>query len=169
MTGYCPDVGYVGQFDNLVREQDRGHSIRNTRTIVVFDDGIVVCVVPVPGSPGPQLGPISGLILGRRYGQVAAKHRSAEQIRDAATAAGEAGRAHAFAQSWAEASALPFEVISRVVLRRPRQISELVIEAESSQPDRPERLVFLGDVAEATVRDMLAPRLGDRLVVEARD
>jgi hypothetical protein len=168
-AGYPPQVGYVDQFDNLVREQDRGRSIRNTRTIAVFDDGLVVCVVPVPGSPGPQLGPVSRVILGRRYGQQAAQHRGPAQIRDAAAAMGAAGRAHAFAQSWAEASALPFEVITRVVLRRPRQISELSIEAETTQPDKPERLVFLGDLSAARVRDLLGPRLGDRLVIEVPD
>ncbi len=166
MTGYSPQVGYVGQFDNLVREQDRGRSIRNTRTIAVFDDGLVVCAVPVPGSPSPQLGPVSRVLFGRRYGQQAAMHRGPAQLRDAAAAA---GQAHAFAQSWAGASALPFEVITRVVLRRPRQISELVVEAETQQRDKPDRLVFLGDLPAARVRDLLGPRLGDRLAVEVPD
>jgi hypothetical protein len=172
-------VGYVDQFDNLVREQDRGHSIRNTRTIVVFDDGLAVCVVPVPGSPAPQLGPISRLLLGTRFGQRAAPdagpartHAAGNgpvQIRNAAAAMGAAAGVHEFAETWAGASALPFAVIERVTLRRPVQISELIVESQTSQPDRPERLVFLGDLSAARVRDMLEPRLGDRLTIDVPD
>ncbi len=46
-------MAYLGQFDDLVRDSDRGRAIRNTRTIAVFDDGLVICAVSVYGAGKP--------------------------------------------------------------------------------------------------------------------
>jgi hypothetical protein len=163
-------MGYVGQFDSLVRAQDRGRAVRNTRTIVVFDDGLVVCAVPVAGRPEPQLGPISRLLFGARpAGQKLASDHGDEQIRESAVAMASGATADAFAQRWADATAIPFDVIDQVVLRRPRQVSELSICAATAGPGRLDRSVYLGDLSAEQVRDVLGPLLGDRLQIEVAD
>jgi hypothetical protein len=168
-------VAYVGQFDNLVREQDRGHAIRNTRTIAVFDDGVAVCPVSVSGGPPrSDTGIISSLILARRASRPGGRGGSgpahgADEIRLAAQALGADANAVAFAEMWPRARPIPAAVIESITLRRPRQVSELIIDEQTSDPGRPERSVFLGDLAAEQVRDLLGPLLGGRLTIDIAD
>jgi hypothetical protein len=165
VPGYAPLVAYVDQFDNLVREQDRGHAIRHTRTIAVFDDGLAVCAVPVSGgSPALQAGLVSRLFLGGRVAGQSA--RSSEHIRDIALAMGAGGTAPAFAQSWPHATAIPFAVVVRIELSRSRQVSRLAVEEEAAHHGQLERTVYLGDLSAHRVREVLAPLIGDRLAME---
>jgi hypothetical protein len=44
-----PKLSQYSRADEAPVEADRGRAILNTRTIAVFDDGLVVCAVPVYG------------------------------------------------------------------------------------------------------------------------
>jgi hypothetical protein len=162
-------VAYVDQFDNLVREQDRGRAIRHTRTIAVFDDGLAVCAVPVSGgSPALQAGLLGRLFLGGRVtGQSSRPGGSSEQIRDTARAMGAGGTAAAFAQSWQHATAIPFAVVASIELSQSRQVSRLAVCEEATGHGQPERTVYLGDLSAQRVREVLEPLIGGRLAIEA--
>ena len=156
-------MAYVDQFDHLIREQDRGRAIRFTRTIAVFADGLAVCAVPVRGgSPVLQRGVLSRLLgAGRPAGPA-----GEQQIRDAAAAMGAAGTAGGFAQTWHGAHAIPFAVVERIVLARPRQVSRLEIYEEIAGNGGTSQSVYLGDLAPDRVRELLGPLLGERLQID---
>jgi hypothetical protein len=154
-------VGYVGQFDNLVREQDRGRAIRFTRSIVVFTDGLAVCPVAVRGAaPALHRTLIGGLL-----------HRGdpadSEQLRRSAEALAAGATAGEFAQAWPGGMAVPFAVVAAVVLSRPRQVSELAVCEHVTSHAEPLCTVYLGDLAAERVRDLLGPLLGDRLEIRS--
>jgi len=158
-------VAYRGQFDRLVRDADRGRAILNTRTIVVFDDGLVVCTVPVYGdAPKSESGILASLRRARRTrGRNAGPSRGDEQVRTQAEAA---GSSVTFAPMWHRAQLLPLGVIEQVVLTRPQQVSELAIYVQTNDPARPEKSAFLGDLSPEAVHDTLAPVLGGRLRID---
>jgi hypothetical protein len=155
-------VTYVGQLDNLVREQDRGHAVGFTRTIVVFTDGLAVCPIPVGGgSPELQRGVFSRLLgIGRP-----ARRVSPQQVRGMAAAAGAGGTATEFAQAWRGAQAIPFAVVQRIVLARPQQVSRLEIYETLGADGGSVATVYLGDLSADDVRDLLGPLLGERLQI----
>ncbi len=159
--GYSPCVAYVDQFERLVRAVDRGRAIKNTRTIAVFDDGLVVCAVRVHGGaarPGP--GWLGGL---RRSGRGAgATGRGEEQLRSSAQIIGSAVE---FAPTWPKAQLIPLAVVEKIVLTRPRQVSELVIVEQTGNQAAPATSTYLGDLSASQVRAALAPLLGDRLEI----
>ncbi len=156
-------MAYLGQFDNLVREQDRGHAVRFTRSIVVFTDGLAVCPVPVPGgSPVLQRGVLSRLLgTGGPARQV-----RAEQLQAVALGAGADGTAGGFAPGWRGAHAIPFAIVERIVLARPQQVSRLEIHEAVGADGGPGRTVYLGDLSPARVRELLGPALGERLHID---
>jgi hypothetical protein len=156
-------VAYVGQFDNLVREQDRGHAVGFTRTIVIFTDGLVVCPIPVgSGHPELQRGPVSRLLgVGRSAPRV-----SPQQVRDMAVATGAGGSAAEFARAWRGAQAIPFAVVERIVLVRPQQVSRLEIHEAVSGDGASSQAVYLGDLSPDGVRELLGPLLGERLQID---
>jgi hypothetical protein len=156
-------VAYVGQFDNLVREQDRGHAVGFTRTIVVFSDGLVVCPVPVPGAGSLlQPGMVSRLLgVGRPAVRVSPK-----QVRDMAVAMGAGGTAGEFAAAWRGGHAIPFAVVEQIVLARPQQVSRLEIYEDPGRDGEPSQTVYLGDLSLDGVRELLGPLLGNRLHVD---
>jgi hypothetical protein len=153
-------VAYVGQLDNLIREQDRGHAVGFTRTIVVFTDGLAACPVPVGGgSMELQLGLFSRLLgIGRP-----ARRVSPQQVRDMAAASGAATE---FAQAWRGARAIPFAVVERIVLARPQQVSRLEIYEAVRGHGGADQTVYLGDLSADAVRDLLGPLLGERLQID---
>jgi hypothetical protein len=156
-------VPYLGQFDNLVRDRDRGHAIGFTRTIVVFTDGLAVCPVPVPGGGSLlQPGMLSQLLRVRRP----AVRVSPQQIRDVAVAMGAGGTAGGFAAAWRGADAIPFAVLERIVLARPQQVSRLEIYLAGDGTDGTDLTVYLGDLSPDEVRSLLGPLLGDRLQID---
>lgn len=152
-------MGYVGQFDNLVRAEDRGHAIRFTRSIVVFTDGLAICPVAVPGAALTLHRSLIGGLVRRRA------QDDAEDLRRSAEAAG--STAAEFAQTWPGGVAVPFAVVARVVLARPRQVSELAVDEELAGRDEWVRTVYLGDLETDRVRDVLGPLLGARLEIDA--
>lgn len=154
---------YVGQFDNLVREQDRGHAVGFTRTIVVFTDGLAVCPIPVGGgNPERQRGPISRLLgVGRPAPRVSPK-----QVRDMAVATGADGAATEFAQTWRGAQAIPFAIVERIVLARPQQVSRLEIYEAVGGDRGSSQTVYLGDLSPGDVLELLGPLLGERLQID---
>jgi hypothetical protein len=158
-------VAYRGQFDRLVREADRGRAILNTRTIAVFDDGLVVCAVPVYGdAPKPDSGLLGSLRRsGRTRGRNAGPGRGNEQVRTQAEAA---GSGVTFAPTWLRAQLIPLAVIEKAVLTRPRQVSELAIYLQTADPASTEKSTYLGDLSPEAVRDTLGPVLGDRLRID---
>jgi hypothetical protein len=158
-------VAYRGQFDHLVREADRGRAVLNTRTIAVFDDGLVVCPVPVYGdAPKREGGVLASLRrTGRTRGRSAGPGRGHEQVRTQAEAA---GSSVTFAPTWLRAQLIPLAVVEKVVLTRPQQVSELAIYQQTGDPAAPEKSTYLGDLSPDVVRDTLAPVLGDRLQIE---
>jgi hypothetical protein len=156
-------VAYVGQLDNLVREQDRGHAVGFTRTIVVFTDALAVCPVPVPGGRSMLQRGVLSLLLG--VGRPAARV-SPQQVRDVAVAMGAGGTPGEFAQAWRGAHTIPFAVLERVVLARPQQVSRLEIYEAVSGGGEPSRTVYLGDLSAEGVRELLGPLLGDRLEID---
>jgi hypothetical protein len=157
---YSPGVAYVDQFDHLIRAEERGRAIRNTRTIVVFDDGLVVCSVSVQGDAPP-----SGWLGGLRRPRPAAPHAASgdDSIRQSAQAA---GSCLTFAPTWPRARLYLFAVVERIVLTRPRQVSELAIHEQTADPARPAISVYLGDLSADRVRGALGPALGDRLEIQ---
>jgi hypothetical protein len=158
-------VAYRGQFDHLVREADRGRAILNTRTIAVFDDGLVVCAVAVYGGTAKPASGILSLLrrAGRSNWRSAGPGRGNEQIRIQAEAA---GSSVAFAPMWPRSQMLPLAVIEKVVLTRPRQVSELAIHLLTAGAARQDKVMYLGDLSAEGVGDMLGPVLGDRLQID---
>jgi hypothetical protein len=156
-------VAYVGQFDNLVREQDRGHAVGFTRTIVVFTDGLAVCPIRVGGGhPELQRGPVSRLLgVGRPAPRV-----SPQRVRDMAMATGASESAAEFARAWHGAQAIPFAVVERIVLARPHQVSRLEIYETVRGDGASSQTVYLGDLSPERVREVLGPLLGGRLQVD---
>jgi hypothetical protein len=154
-------VGYVGQFDNLVRQQDRGHAVRFTRSIVVFTDGLAICPVAVPGAAPALHRTLIGGLLHR--GDPADR----EQLRHSAEAMGAGATAAEFADGWPGGLAVPFAVVARVVLSRPRQVSELAVHEHVADRTEPLCTVYLGDISAGQVRDTLGPLLEERLEIEA--
>jgi hypothetical protein len=152
-------VAYVDQFDHLIRADERGRAIKNTRTIVVFSDGLVVCEVPVHEQSRPPGGILDAL---RRSRTGAGAGRGDEHIRVSAQAA---GSCLTFAPTWPKARPFPFAVIDKIVLTRPRQVSELAIFEQAPDPAQPAASVYLGDLSADRVRAALAPALGDRLEI----
>ena len=163
---YSPGVAYVDQFDHLVRQEDRGRAIKNTRTIVVFDDGLVVCAVSVYGGARPGGGVISGLRRGTRSARGALPGRGEEQIRASAQVI---GSSTTFAETWPHARPIPFAVVDKIVLTRPRQVSELAIYEHTADPASAAASTYLGDLSATRVRAALEPILGDRLHSELTD
>jgi hypothetical protein len=163
-AGYAPVVAYRGQFDHLVREADRGRAILNTRTVVVFDDGLVGCAVPVYGDAATPAGGLLGSIrrASRARWRSAGPGRGHEQIRVQAEVA---GSSVSFAPMWPRAQHFPVAVIEKVVLTRPEQVSELSIYLQTGDSASPERVTYLGDLSPDAVRETLGPVLGDRLQV----
>jgi hypothetical protein len=157
-------VAYRGQFDHLVREADRGRAVLDTRTIAVFDDGLVVCAVPVYGEVAQRAGGIIGRMWRAGYtrGRAAAAGRGDEQIRARAAAF---DSSVTFAETWPKAQLIPLAIIEQIVLRRPRQVSELDICLRSHNAEA-ESAVFLGDLSVEQVRDVLGAVFGDRLTID---
>jgi hypothetical protein len=166
VPGYAPWVVYVDQFDHLVRQEDRGRAIKNTRTIVVFHDGLVVCAVRVYGGARPGGGIISGLRRGTRSAADAVPGRGEEQIRASAQVAGDCAR---FAETWPKARLIPFAVVDKIVLTRPRQVSELAIYEQPADPASLAKSTYLGDLLACRVREALEPALGERLDIQVPD
>jgi hypothetical protein len=164
-AGYAPVVAYRGQLDRLVREADRGRAILNTRTIAAFDDGLVVCAVPVYGDAGKPDSAILRWLRGgmRTRGRNAGPGRGDEQVR---TQAEFAGSGVTFAPTWRGARLIPLAVIEKVVLTRPRQVSELAIYMQTADPASPDKSTYLGDLSPEAVRGTLGPVLGDRLQID---
>jgi hypothetical protein len=173
---YAPQVGYRGQLDNLVRQRDRGRSVRHTRTVVVFDDGLVVCPVPVyDWAAGPRGGIVGSVFRGGRGATSGAASSAGgrsqpgpdgpARIRTSAQALGADAAAADFGRTWPHAQVIPFGAIERIVLTRPRQVSELAIIERTADPARSARSVYLGDLSADGVRNLLAGLLGDRLEV----
>jgi hypothetical protein len=158
-------MAYVGQFDHLIRAAERGRAVLNTRTIAVFDDGLVVCAVPVYGDAAKPAGGIIGSLrrAGRTRARTAVPGRGAEQVRARAEAS---GSSVPFAETWPKARLIPLAIVEQIVLTRPRQVSELAIH-ERNAPAEPS--VFLGDLSAERVRDVLGPLLGERLKIEIAD
>jgi len=156
-------MAYRGQFDRLIRAEERGQSILSTRTIAVFDDGLVVCEVGVYGDGPPPRGPFGGRPGKRAVRRGAGPGRGDERIREQAE---RASSAVAFAEMWPRALLVPEAVIDRVVLTRPRQVAELTIYEEA---DGPARSAFLGELSAGQVRAALSPLLGERLRIEVEE
>jgi hypothetical protein len=161
--GYSPWVAYVDQFEHLVRADDRGRAIKHTRTIVVFDDALVVCAVRVYGGSARPAGTLGGL---RRSSRAGGPGRGDEQIRDSAQVIGSSAT---FAGAWPKARLIPFAVLEKVVLTRPRQVSELTIYEQTGDPASPAASTYLGDLSADRVRGALEPMLGDRLEMDVTD
>ena len=154
-------VGYIDQFDDLVRERDRGRAIRNTRTIAVFDDGLVVCAVSVHGGgrPGGQWRLRRGPAAGQPDGE-------GNEVRRTVKALGEEASARELAELWPKAAVIPVDIIDAVVLTRPQQVSRLVVREQKTGSGAASELVFLGALDTARVRAVLGPLLGERLTIE---
>jgi hypothetical protein len=157
-------MAYVGQFDHLIREAERGRAVLNTRTIAVFDDGLVVCAVPVYGDAAKPAGSLIGRMWRAGYGsrRAGVPGRGAEQVRARAAAS---GSSVTFAETWPKARLIPLAIIEQIVLRRPRQVSELTICIEAHNAEA-ERAVFLGDLSVEQVREVLGAVLGGRLTID---
>jgi hypothetical protein len=158
-------VAYLGQFDRLIRVEDRGKAVMNTRTIAVFTDALVVCAVSVYGETGKPASAMFGRArrTGRQRGREAGPGRGEERVRaDAELAGSGAG----LAETWPKAQLIPLEVIDAVVLTRPQQVSELTIYETTSDPASAAMSAFLGDLSADGVRATLGPILGDRLQIE---
>ena len=165
-------VAYVDQFDHLIRADDRGRAIKNTRTIVVFDDGLVVCAVRVYGDTVRPSGGVLGSLRRSRPGGGGLSGAGAagrqpgdgdEQVRASALAA---GSCLTFAPTWPNARLIPFAVVDRIVLTRPRQVSELAIFEQTADPASPVAASYLGDLSVGQVRAALGSRLGGRLEIQ---
>jgi len=158
-------VAYVDQFDHLIRADERGRAIKDTRTIVVFDDGLVVCAVRVYGDAAKPARGILGSLRGGRPARLA-PGRGDAQIRASAQAA---GSCITFAPTWPKAQAIPFSVVDKIVLTRPRQVTELAIYEQTAGPVSRSAVTYLGDLSASQVRDVLEPRLGNRLDIQVPD
>jgi hypothetical protein len=153
-------MAYIDQFDDLIRESERGKAVRSTRTIAVFDDGLVVCAVSIHGAGKPA----TGLWRWRRVTSPA--DGEGNHVKITAQTLGDRASALALAEIWPKAALIPLDVIGRVVLTRPRQVSRLAIGEETADGSGPAESVFLGDLPENRVRSVLGPLLGDRLTIE---
>ena len=155
-------MAYLGQFDHLIRESERGRAVRSTGTIVVFEDGLVVCAVPIYGDAAKPAGGLLGTLrrAGRASGRTVVPGQGAEQVRVRAAAS---GSSVALAETWPKARLIPLAIIDEVVLRRPRQVSELAIQTRNAGADQP---VFLGDLSVERVREVLGSLLGERLKID---
>jgi hypothetical protein len=153
-------MAYRGQLDHLVRAEDRGRAVLNTRTIAVFDDGLVVCAVSVYDDAAKPAGIVSGLRRAGRPRRSAEPGRGDERVRAEAEAT---GSCVTFAGSWPRARLIPLPVVERIVLRRPRQVSELAIYEAGTEL---EPSVYLGDLSVERVRQVLGPVVGARLQIE---
>jgi hypothetical protein len=173
-------VAYVDQFDRLIRADDRGRAIRSTRTIVVFDDGLVVCAVSVYGDTarpaGGFLGGLrrsrpGGLSLGRGDGRIGDGRIGDGQIGDGRIrlSAQAAGSCLTFAPTWPNARLIPFAVVEKIVLTRPRQVSELAIYEQTADAANPAAATYLGELSASQVRAALEPRLPGRLEIRVAD
>ncbi|MGH3305641.1 MAG: hypothetical protein ACRDOK_29040, partial [Streptosporangiaceae bacterium] len=89
-----------------------------------------------------------------------------EQVRVGARAV---GSCVTFAPMWPKARPIPFAVVDKVVLTRPRQVSELAIYEQTADPASPAASRYLGELSAARVRHALEPALGDRLEVQVHD
>jgi hypothetical protein len=167
LLDYSPWVAYVDQFDRLIRADDRGRAIKSTRTIVVFDDGLVVCAVSVYGDTVRLAGGFLGSLRRGRPAGLRGVHGNEqigdEQIRISAQAA---GSCLTFAPTWPNARLIPFAVVDKVVLTRPRQVSELAIYEQTADPASPATATYLGELSADQVRAALEPRLGGRLDIQ---
>ena len=153
-------VAYLDQFDDLIRDRDRGKAIRNTRTIAVFTDGLVVCPVSVYGSGKP-----AGFWR-RRSGQPHGRPAESEnEVTRLARALGAEGSARELAEGWPKSALLPLAVIEAVELTRPQQVSRLLIRTGKAGGNPADESVFLGNLDADKVREVLGPLLGDRLTV----
>jgi hypothetical protein len=164
-------VAYVDQFDRLIRAEERGRAIKNTRTIVVFDDGLAVCAVRVYGDarrPGGILGGTGGVLGGLRRSRPTGpgSGHGDEDIRVSAQAA---GSCLTFAPTWPKARPIPFAVVDKIVLTRPRQVSELAIYELAAEAASPAASVYLGELCAGRVRAALEAALGDRLEIQVAD
>jgi hypothetical protein len=155
-------VAYIGQFDHLIRADERGRAVQHTRSIVVFDDGLVICPVRIYADAGRGVGSVFGAL--RRGGRLArgAPGRGAEQIQASAQVL---GSCLAFAPTWPKAQLIPLAVVDRVVLTRPRQVSELAVCEQGGDPAAAATSTYLGDLSPEQVRGALEPLLGDRLEI----
>lgn len=70
-----------------------------------------------------------------------------------------------FAETWPKARLIPLAIIEQIVLRRPRQVSELTIGIRARNAEA-ERAVFLGDLSVERVREVLGAVLGERLTID---
>ena len=77
-----------------------------------------------------------------------------------------AGSCLTFAPTWPNARLIPFAVVDRIVLTRPRQVSELAIFEQTADPASPAAATYLGDMSATQVQAALGPRLGDRLEIQ---
>jgi hypothetical protein len=155
-------MAYLGQFDHLIRESERGRAVLNTRTIVVFDDGLVVCAVPIYGDAAKPAGGLLGSLrrAGRSSRRTVVPGQGAEQVRVRAAASGSSAT---FAETWPKARLIPLAIIEQIALRRPRQVSELAIQTRNAGA---EQSVFLGDLSVDRVREVLESLLGERLKID---
>jgi hypothetical protein len=160
-------MAYLGQFDHLIRDVERGRAVLNTRTIAVFDDGLVVCAVPVYGDAAKPAGSLIGRMWRAGYAsrRTAEPGRGTEQIQARAAAA---GSSVALAETWPKARLIPLAIIEQIVLRRPRQVSELTVCTQAHNAEA-ERAVFLGDLSVEQVREVLGAVLGERLTIDVAE
>jgi hypothetical protein len=152
-------MAYIDQFDDLIRESERGKAVRSTRTIAVFHDGLVVCAVSIHGAGKPPTG------LWRWRRATGAGDGDDNHVKITAQTLGDRASARALAEIWPKAELIPFDVIDTVVLTRPQQVTRLAIGEETTDGSGAES-VFLGDLAEERVRGVLGPLLGERLRIE---
>ena len=157
-------MAYLGQFDHLIREAERGRAVLNTRTIAVFDDGLVECAVPVYGDAAKPAGSLIGRLWRAGYAsrRNAEPGRGTEQVQALAAAS---GSSITLAETWPKARLIPLAIIEQIVLRRPRQVSELSICIQARNAEA-ERAVFLGDLSVGRVREVLGAVLGERLAID---
>ncbi len=155
-------MAYVDQFDRLIRAAERGRPIKSTRTVVVFDDGLVVCAVGVYGEARrPAFGIFGSLRRSRPAGP--GSGQGEDHIRVSAQAA---GSCLTFAPTWPKARPISFAIVDKIVLTRPRQVSELAIYEHTAEPrPGPAASVYLGELSAGRVRAALEPALGDRLEI----
>ena len=155
-------MAYIGQFDHLIRADERGRALQDTRSIVVFDDGLVICPVRIYADAARGVGSVVGAL--RRGGRPArgAPGRGAEQIQASAQVL---GSCLAFAPTWPKAHVIPLAVVDKVVLTRPRQVSELAIYEQDADAAAAAASTYLGNLSPEQVRGALEPLLGDRLEI----
>ena len=133
----------------------------------MFDDGLVVCAVRVYGDTVRPSGGILGSLRRSRPGGTGPGGLQPgdgdEQVRASALAA---GSCLTFAPTWPNARLIPFAVVDRIVLTRPRQVSELAIFEQTADPASPVAASYLGDLSVGQVRAALGSRLGGRLEIQ---